>query len=124
MKALVPLLSREENAPEFLEKLKTFDEIVLFVCVDRGEMVGEFGFAASDMLNATKFMEEMVTALRRRRVKVVDVLEWGETIPKIVQLAQSKQVDKVLLKKQSNLHWRKLEEELERKLGKKLLEVV
>ncbi len=120
MKALVPLLSREENSPEFLEKLKEFQEVVLLVCIDRSDMVGEFGFAAGDMRSATKFMEEMVSALKRRKIKVEDVLEWGETAQKIVQLAQLKKADTVLLKKQSNLHWKKLVEEVEKKLKKKV----
>ena len=120
MKALVPLLSHDENSPEFLEKLKTFDEVVLLVVIDRADMVGEFGFAAGDMRSATKLMEEMVSALKRRKIKVEDVLEWGETVQKIVQLAQLKNAEKVLLKKQSNLHWRKLVQEVEQKLGKKV----
>ena len=60
MRVLVPLLSKQENSPEFIDKITTrVKEIILLVVVDTNAMVGRFGFAANEIREGNALMEEI-----------------------------------------------------------------
>lgn len=120
LKILLPLLSKMENSQNFLAKaLENCEEIILLVVVDKDAMVGQFGFAANDIMQCSQLLEELSNEILKRKIKCEDILEWGNTEQKILQLAELKKVDKIVLLKQGNKYF----EDLLKKLQKAKIEI-
>lgn len=120
MKVLIPILSKQEGEDSFLRKAtEKAKEAILLLAVDRGEMYGQFGYAASEIMQGNKLMEEISAKLESRKIKTETALEWGNISQKILNTARLKQAKKIAVKKQSNQYWKKLIEELEKGKGKK-----
>jgi len=116
---LLPILSEKENNEEFLEKaLKGTREVILLIVVDT-ESKEDFGFTTSHIHSARTTLEEIKITIGKKRKKCEDILEWGNTFNKIMNIALIKKVDKVILKKQEN----QLFEELVKKLKKEKIDV-
>ena|SRR3989344_4609296 len=112
MKVLIPILS-EENDEAFLEKaLSGAQEVILLLVVDASPKE-KFGFTTSHIAKARAVMEDMKKNVGKKRKTAEDVIEWGDTQSKIVNMALLRKVDKVFLKKQDNQYFR----ELVKKLG-------
>ena len=116
---LLPILSDEENNEEFLEKaLKGTRDIILLIIVDADSNL-EFGFAASQIQKARAVMEGVTEIIGKKRKRYEDIIEWGDTQSKILNLALLRKVDKVVLKKQENQYF----EELVKKLKSEKVDV-
>ena len=116
---LLPILSENENNNEFLEKaLKGTGEIILLIVVDT-ESKEDFGFTTSHIHSARAVLEQIKLTIGKKRKRCEDILEWGNTFNKIMNIALIKKVDKVILKKQEN----QLFDELVKKLKKEKIEV-
>lgn len=119
MTILMPLLSEKENDEKFLEQaLKGTRDVILLIVVDT-DSKEEFGFAASHIQSARAVMEEVTTAIGKQRKKYEDIIEWGDTQSKIVNLALLRKVDKVVLKKQENQYF----DDLVKRLKKEKIDV-
>ncbi len=109
LKILIPLLSKKENEGEFLEKaIVGATEIILLLIIDTNAMNQEFGFAASEISNGNALMEDVKALLGKKRKKADDILEWGDTLTKIDNMAKLRQVNKIVLMKQDNQYFRDL----------------
>jgi hypothetical protein len=126
MKALVPILGREEWRPEFINKaLEKAGELVLLSVIDRSDLNGKFGFAATEIMQANKIMEGIETELKKMKVKVESIVEWGNTALKIDHIARLKKCDFIFLKKQKTKYFTDLVKELEKIKDKKIeMEVI
>jgi len=119
MIVLIPLLSEHENDEKFLEQaLKGARDVILLIVVD-ADSKEEFGFAASHIQKARLIMEEVKTTIGKKRKRSEDIIEWGDTQNKIMNIALLRKVDKVVLKKQENQYF----EELVKKLKKEKIDV-
>lgn len=106
---LLPILSKQETKKEFLDSIPAeAKDIFLLLVIDTELMVGQFGFAASDIATGNALMQELKTTLGKKGRKCTEMEEWGNTERKIMQIAQLKQVDKIFLVKQNNEFYMKL----------------
>jgi len=125
IKALVPLLSKRELAPAFIEAVASnAKEITLLLVIDTKGMAGEFGFATNEIAAGNHLMELVKTAFGRKRKTCDDIIEWGDTATKVGHFAQLHQVNKVFLVKQDNQFYKKLVKGLKEDLkGIEVIEV-
>ncbi len=124
-KVLVPVLSKKEASPEFVEKIAAkAKEIILLLVIDTASMSGQFGFAAGEIAHANALMQKIKDALGKKKKTCDDILEWGDTLTKIENIAMLRQVDKIYLVKQDNQFSKKLLKDLKEKLPKIDIEVV
>ena len=108
MIVLMPILSESENNEEFLDKaLKGAKETIILIVVD-ADSNEEFGFAASHIQTARGIMEEIKATLGKKRKRSEEILEWGDTQSKILNIALLRKVDKVVLKEQDNEYFKEL----------------
>src|SRR3989344_2479313 len=113
MKVLIPILSELENDDAFLEKaLSGAQEAILLLVVDASPKE-KFGFTTSHIAKARAVMEEVKKAVGKKRKTAEDVIEWGDTQGKIVNMALLRKVDRVFLKKQDNQYFGELVKKLE-----------
>lgn len=108
MKILIPILSEKENDPEFLEKAaKGATEVLLLTVVDPSpkEM---FGFAAGFLQKARAVMEGAKKMLGQKRKSVEDIVEWGDTQNKIINIALLRKVDKIVFYRQQSQYFNEL----------------
>ncbi len=116
-KLLVPLLSKKEANPLFIEKISSkAKEIVLLLVIDTKGMAGDFGFATSEIAVGNTLMQKMKLALGKRKKECNDVIEWGDTETKIEHLAQLHQVKEICLVKQENHFYETLVKKLKENL--------
>ncbi len=117
MKILLPILSGKETNKEFLKvACKSADEAVLVLVIDQDAMAGVFGFATNEIRRGNELIEELKGKIRKKRISVEDVVEWGNTARKIENIIQLKNADKVVLVEQENDYFKKLVEELKEKV--------
>ena len=122
MKVLIPLVSKEEDDPDFLElAISKAKEIILLLVIDTSTMKGEFGFAASEIMQGNNLLEEAKHTIGLKRKTAKAVTEWGNTIQKIANIARLQQVNKIAIKKSSVS--RKLAHELTNELKKEKIEI-
>jgi len=124
-KALVPLLSKREAEPGFVERVSgSAAEVILLLVIDTAAMAGQFGFAAGEIAQANALMQQVKIALAKKKKACDDVLEWGDTETKIEHFALLKDVKKIYLVEQDNHFFKKLVAELKEKLPKIEIETV
>jgi hypothetical protein len=116
-KVLVPLLSKRESNPLFIEKISSeAGGIVLLLVIDTKAMAGDFGFATGEIAVGNALMQKMKAALAKKKKECNDIIEWGDTSTKIEHLAQLHQVKKICLVKQGNHFYETLVKALKEKL--------
>ena len=105
MDVLIPIISKHENDPQFLAvATKESEKVFLLVIVDANVPDMSFGFTATEIGHGNALIREIKRTLEDSGKEVFECLEWGETIPKIINFAKLKKIKKVALKKQDN-HW-------------------
>jgi len=118
---LIPLLSKQENNPEFLEKaLENAYEANILLVIDKEAMVGQFGFAATEIMQGNLLLEELKRKISEKKILCNDIMEWGNTEQKILQLAQLKKVDKIAMVEQENKYFQDLLKKLREKENEKI----
>ncbi|MDO8625730.1 MAG: hypothetical protein Q7R47_06620 [Candidatus Diapherotrites archaeon] len=106
---LIPILSKRENAPDFLiQSTESYDFVVLLSVLDRDESVGSFGFAANEIRLANHLMEQIAQFLSVQGKQVEQILEWGTVASKISQTAGFYNCQKIVLVRQENEYYHKL----------------
>lgn len=117
MKILLPILSGKETNKEFLKTaFKDADEAVLVLVIDQDAMAGVFGFATNEIRRGNDLIEELKMKVKKKKIKVDEVVEWGNTARKIENIIQLKNADKVVLVEQENEYFEKLVKELKEKV--------
>jgi len=120
MKGLVPILSKQEWKPDFVNAvLQKADELVLLSVIDSSGLVGKFGFAATEIMQANKIMEGIEAELQKMKVKVECIVEWGSTLQKIDHTARLKKCDFVFLQRQEGKAFEELLHELKKAIDKR-----
>ncbi len=118
---LIPLLSKQENNPEFLEKaLENAYEANILLVIDKEAMVGQFGFAATEIMQGNLLLEELKQKISGKKILCQDIMEWGNTEQKILQLAQLKKADKIVMVEQENKYFQDLLKKLREKENEKI----
>ncbi len=116
-KVLVPLLSKREAEPAFVQAIANkAHEIILLLVIDTNAMSGEFGFATNEIAVGNALMQKIKKAIGKKRKTCNDVIEWGDTATKIEHMAQLYQVDKVYMVKQANQFYKILVKGMKEKL--------
>lgn len=109
MDVLIPIISKQENDLQFLATAtKQSEKVFLLVIVDANVPEMSFGFTATEIGQGNALIQEIKNTLQDSGKEVFECLEWGETIPKIVNFAKLKKIKKVALKKQDNQWFKKL----------------
>ena len=105
MKILIPILSEREDDAEFLEKAsKGANEIILLVVVDPSPKE-KFGFAAGFLQKGRAVMEAAKKRLGEKRKTAEDIIEWGDTQSKIINIALLRKVDRIVFYRQQNQYF-------------------
>lgn len=121
LKVLIPLVSKQENNPFFLERaFEGAKEIVLLLPIDTNAMVGQFGFAAGEIRQGNLLAEEIKKSAIAKGIRCTEIVEWGDTLSKIDHIAQLEKVNEILLLKQDNHYFRDLLKKLKDKSRKKI----
>ncbi len=122
MKILLPIITREENSPEFIDAAtQNADDVLLLLVIDTSEMPAwQFGFAAGEIMQGTDFLEELKKNIGKRKKGAVEITEWGNTVSKIAHIAELQNVDKIVLKKGRTHYWKELLKKLEGATSKKI----
>lgn len=121
MKVLIPLVSKKENNQEFLQKAtEGAKEVVLLLVIDQRELVGQFGFAASEIMQGNALIEQIKKTLEEKGKRATEIEEWGKTETKIEHIALLQRVDKIALLEQENEYFKRLVKQLSKKLGNKI----
>ncbi|MBI4209912.1 MAG: hypothetical protein HY544_00170 [Candidatus Diapherotrites archaeon] len=108
MKVLIPVLSETENDDAFIDTaVKGASEVLVLVVVDASPKE-KFGFTTAFISKARSVMEEVKKTVGKKKKTCEDILEWGDTQSKIVNIAMLRKVGRVYLKKQDNQYFRKL----------------
>lgn len=116
-KILIPLLSKKEDQPEFIERIVSEKgEITLLLVIDTGAMVGGFGFATSEIATGNALMQKTKLGLAKRKRSCNEVMEWGDTANKIEHFAQLQQVNKIFIVRQENQFFKNLLKEMRENL--------
>jgi len=116
-KVLVPLLSKREAEPAFIQAIANkAHEIILLLVIDTHAMAGEFGFATNEIAVGNALMQKIKEAIGKKRKTCNDVIEWGDTATKIEHMAQLYHVDKVYVVKQENQFYKILVKDMKEKL--------
>ncbi len=125
IKILVPLLSKKEAMPLFIEAVAEMGkQIILLLVIDTPSMVGQFGFATSEIATGNALMEEVKTAFGKKRKQCLDVIEWGDTATKIGHLALLHRVEKICIVKQNNQFYENLLKQLKENLKETQIEEI
>lgn len=118
---LIPIISKKEDNPDFLtEATKGFEQVFLLAVIDQSELVGQFGFVATEIRTATQIVEKIKAFLESQGKKTEEIIEWGSTIQKIVKIAEIRNCNKIVLVKQDNQHFKKLIKQIEENTSKKI----
>ena len=120
MKIVIPLLSKQENNEDFLEKaVEGAKEIIVLLVIDTEAMPGQFGYAATEIRHGNMLIEEIKERLEEKKKQCNDIIEWGNTLTKIDHIARLQKADKIVLQKQENKFFKDLVKEL-KKEGQKV----
>src|SRR3989338_4701292 len=113
MKVLIPLLSKDENNAQFLEKAaENADHVTLLIVIDTLSGKERFGFTASQIAGCNSLAEEIIGSLKKKVAGIEQITEWGDTSTKIRQIAELRKVDIIFLKRQQNQFFDELVEQL------------
>ena len=113
MSVLIPIISKKENSPEFLEKAtRGQKQVFLLAIMDTGALAKNFGFATSEIGHGSELIDEIKKTLAPKGIEANDVLEWGDTHQQIINYAKLKKTKKVALIKQENKYFKDLVKDL------------
>jgi len=103
MKILIPIISRKEGNEEFIDKaLEKTKELILLVVIDTALKLDDIGFTANNILLAREISEKISNKAKKKKIKVEELIEWGSTKNKIIQIAKLKKAEKIVFLKQEN----------------------
>ncbi len=110
---LIPILSKQENNPDFLIfATENATRALAVVVIDKTEMIGPFGFASTEIKHANTLLEQVSNFLAMRSIPTETILEWGNVSQKIMQLAELRRCGSIAVIKQPNEYYKKIVKEI------------
>lgn len=98
MRVLVPILSPLDANDAFIQHISENASVVyLLLVLDPKSASASFGFKTSEILQGRETMDKVKSKIKESKRLCTDILEWGNTLEKIAQVAEMKQVDKIFL---------------------------
>lgn len=98
MRVLVPVLSPADADDVFIQHIADNSSVVyLLLVLDPKSASASFGFKTSEIMAGRETMDKMKAKIKENKRLCTDILEWGNTLEKIAQIADMKQVEKILL---------------------------
>ncbi|MBM3282126.1 MAG: hypothetical protein FJY86_02175 [Candidatus Diapherotrites archaeon] len=98
MRVLVPILSPADANDVFVQHISENASVVyLLLVLDPKSASASFGFKTSEIMAGRETIDKMKLKIKENKRLCTDILEWGNTLEKIVQIAEMKQVEKILL---------------------------
>lgn len=98
MRVLVPILSPSDADDVFISHIAENASVVyLLLVLDPKSASASFGFKTSEIMSGRDTMDKIKSKIKESKRLCTDILEWGNTLEKIAQVAEMKQVDKILL---------------------------
>jgi hypoxanthine-guanine phosphoribosyltransferase len=116
-RVLIPVLSPHDAQPEFISRISTDASVVYVLLVlDKDSLHSSFGFKTSEIMRGREVVEKIKEEIKKNKRLCTDILEWGNTIEKIAQIAEMKQVDKIVLyNAEKNEHFHTIAEDIAKK---------
>lgn len=98
MRVLVPVLSPADADDAFIQHISDNASVVyLLLVLDPKSASASFGFKTSEIMAGRETMDKMKSQIKENKRLCTDILEWGNTLEKIAQIADMKQVEKILV---------------------------
>jgi hypothetical protein len=98
MRVLIPILSPHDANDMFIQHISDNASVVyLLLVLDPKSASASFGFKTSEIMAGRETMDRVKSKIKENKRLCTDILEWGNTLEKIAQIAEMKQVDKILL---------------------------
>jgi hypothetical protein len=95
---VVPILTEQENSPEFLEQLKECNKLIILFVVDKTVLNHvPVAFSGSRINSAQQVMEDIKKKLPQN-ILIKDFVEWGDWYDKIENIARLENVDEIIMK--------------------------
>ena len=97
-RVLIPVLSAHDAQPDFVSKAVADASVVYVLLVlDSKSIHSNFGFKTTEIMKGRDVVEKLKEEIKKNRRLCNDILEWGPAIEKIAQIAEMKQVDRIVL---------------------------
>ena len=95
---VVPILTEQENSPEFLEQLKECNKLIILFVVDKTVLNHvPVAFSGSRINSAQQVMEDIKKKLPQN-ILIKDFVEWGDWYDKIENIARLENADEIIMK--------------------------
>ncbi|MFH0970792.1 MAG: hypothetical protein V1776_05025 [Candidatus Diapherotrites archaeon] len=101
-RVLIPVLHPDDCSDFFLYHSTEDASVVYLLLVLDAHSLSSFGFKTSEIMRGRELVERMKEKIKGNKRLCTDILEWGETIEKLVQIAEMKKVDKICLRQPDN----------------------
>ncbi len=97
-RVLIPVLSSQNAHPSFVS-MAVEDASVVYVLLvlDSKSIHSNFGFKTTEIMKGRDVVEKLKEEIKKNKRLCTDILEWGPAIEKIAQIAEMKQVNKIVL---------------------------
>jgi hypothetical protein len=112
MNALIPVLSKNFSDRNFLQKISEKSVLVLIIADSKAEK--GHGFLPEELSAATALQKEIIAVLLEKKKGCTDILEWGETNHKTINIALLNKPVKVYLVSGDSPDYFSLTEELKK----------
>lgn len=97
-RVLIPILSLHDAHPEFISHaIEDASVIYILLVLDSKSIHSNFGFKTTEIMKGRDVVEKVKEEVKKNKRLCTDILEWGPMIEKIAQIAEMKQVDKIVL---------------------------
>lgn len=98
MRVLIPILSPQCADPAFVEAaIEGASVVYVLLVLDKDSPSSAFGFKASEIMQGRDAVERVKEKVKEHKHLCTDILEWGHVLEKTAQIAEMKQVDKIVL---------------------------
>ncbi len=92
MKVLIPVISGTENDPAFIDRASKGAKQIFILFVVEPSMM------SSEISHGNAVINDIKSALGKKKKKCEDIMEWGDTTRKIIGIARLNSIGKVVLK--------------------------
>lgn len=97
-RVLIPILSPHDANPLFVTRaIADASVIYVLLVLDPKSISSQFGFKTTEIMKGRDVVEKVKEEVKKNKRLCNDILEWGPHIEKIAQIAEMKQVDKIVL---------------------------
>jgi hypothetical protein len=97
------VLSPKDANVEFVQRAVQGVSLAhVLLVLDSKSLGSEFGFNASEIMSGRQAVEQLRKEIRARKKLCNELVEWGQTVEKIAQIAEMRRVDKIVLNNAEN----------------------